>query len=766
MSHRLTVTLLAALACALPYCLGAGAAVARPAQAAQARTAAPAAPRARPAAAAQPATITPRMLVQPGALAGPGPTDLSWSPKGALLAYTGPADASDPDSATVLWLYDADAKSRRVLLDPARAPGSIDVSSALWAPDGRTMLLAGTTSLWLLDVAAPRLTQLPARGRGAFDAMEFTPDGTRVSYTRGNDIYTTRLSDGRVHRLTRNGGQDMFNGCLDFVYNEELATRSNQPGYAWSPDGRHLMYMRLDDRRVDNDPVIDYEPIPATVAYTRYPAAGTTNPRVTLHYLPPFAGANIRHVPLPRDAEYVLPFYAWTNDSSEVLYTTVDRDHTVLRLMAYHPGRTRSRTLIVETSPTFIDEDFCAAPVMLPDGEHFLWISERDGWMHLYLYSLRTGLERKLTDGDWTIESTPYGLLTAGRPVYVDPAGRWAYFNATKQSPLERQAYRVEIATGKLEQLTTAPGFHEPALSGDGRYLVDQWSATGTPPVTEVLTADGAPYDELARCAGPSVDLPAVTRESHTVKAADGTTLYAQLVKPQDFDPAKKYPVVVHWYGGPGLQMVADRYGTTGIFNTIERDTLYTQAGYLVWRLDNRGSYGRGHTFAAAIGDVLGPVALQDQLAGVEYLKTLPYVDARRIGSDGKSFGGYLTLYALLHAPETFRCGVDAAGVGSWAMYDTIYTERFMRTPAQNPDGYAQTDLIAAAAGIEAPPLIVHGTADTNVHLQNSIDFIAQLQAAGKPFVFVPLPGCNHSIRGDDLATLLDASVAYFAEEL
>ena len=746
MSHHRVVPLLAAL-----ILLGAaGAASARPPQAP----------------AAQPAPITPRMLVQPGALVGPGPADLAWSPKGALLAYTDAADPQEPDSTTVLWLYDADAKSRRVLLDPARAPDSIDVSSAQWAPSGDTMLLAGASSLWLLDVAAPRLTRLPARGRGSFDAMGFTPDGTRVSYTRGNDLYVTHLRTGRVHRLTRNGGQDMFNGCLDFVYNEELATRSNQPGYAWSPDGRHLMYMRLDDRRVHNDPVTDYEPIPPTVTYTRFPTAGTTNPTVTLHYLPPFIGANIRHVLLPRDAEYVLPFYAWTNDSSEVLYTTVNRDHTVLRLMAYHPGQRRSRTLIVETDPSFIDEDFYAAPVMLPDGEHFLWLSERDGWMHLYLYSLKTGLVRKLTDGDWTIESTPYGLVTAGRPVYVDPAGRWAWFNATKQSPLERQAYRVEIATGALEQLTTAHGFHEPALSGDGRYLVDQWSATDTPPVTAVLTADGAAYDELARCAGPSLDLPAVTRELHTVKAADGATLYAQLVKPQDFDPAKKYPVVVHWYGGPGLQMVSDRYGTTNIFNIIERDTLYTQAGYLVWRLDNRGSYGRGHAFAAAIGDTLGPVALQDQLSGVDYLETLPYVDASRIGTDGKSFGGYLTLYALIHAPQTFKCGVDAAGVGYWAMYDTIYTERYMRTPAQNPEGYAQTDLIAAAADIEAPPLIVHGTADTNVHLQNSIDLIAQLQAADKPFVFVPLPGCNHSIRGDDLATLLNASVAYFAAEL
>ena len=190
----------------------------------------------------------------------------------------------------------------------------------------------------------------------------------------------------------------------------------------------------------------------------------------------------------------------------------------------------------------------------------------------------------------------------------------------------------------------------------------------------------------LAEAAGPALDLPQLTREFVTVKAHDGTDLYAQLVKPENFDPARKYPVVVHWYGGPGLQMVSNRYGTTNIFNIIERDVLYTQEGFLVWRLDNRGSFGRGHGFEAPIFGELGKAALDDQLAGIEYLKTLPYVDATRIGTDGKSFGGYMTFYALLHAPEVFRCGVAGAAPTDWSYYDTIYTERYMRTPKKNPE--------------------------------------------------------------------------------
>jgi dipeptidyl-peptidase-4 len=258
------------------------------------------------------------------------------------------------------------------------------------------------------------------------------------------------------------------------------------------------------------------------------------------------------------------------------------------------------------------------------------------------------------------------------------------------------------------------------------------------------------------------VALPKVTREFVTLKAHDGVTLYAQMVKPEGFDPAKKYPVVVHWYGGPGLQMVSNCYGAVNIFNIIERDTLYTQEGFIVWRLDNRGSLGRGHVFETPIQGQLGPAALDDQMAGIEYLRKLSYVDAAHIGTDGKSFGGYMTLYALIHAPETFTCGVAGSGPTRWEYYDTIYTERYMRTPQQNPQGYEATDLVSRAGQIQAAPLLIHGLNDTNVHMQNTVNFIEALEAADRPFNFIPLPGLNHSYHGDGLSAALMASVNYF----
>ncbi len=706
--------------------------------------------------------VTARELVQPDALVGPGPENLAWSPTGARLAYT----LADGNGNVKLWLCDASTGEKNVIFDPAGQPDQIDAASFQWSPSGESMLLSGDETLVVLDVASGSLTPVNLAGSGAIDAMMFTPDGTQVSYTRDNDLYVTRLADSRAKRLTSDGSQAVFNGCLDWVYNEELATRAAQPGYAWSPDGKWLMYMRLDDSGVQNDPVTGYDPVPPSVEYTRYPTAGTANPVVSLHVLAPETGNAGQEIALPEGTEYVLPFYAWSPDSSEVFYIIVNRDHTRLRLNSYNPGSGGSKVLIVENDPAWINEDFYAAPVFLPDGQHFLWLSESNGYMHLYLYSIHGELVEQLTDGYWLIDTTPYGILTAGRPVYLDPSGTWVYFNSTAASPLERRLYRLNITSGVMEELSREAGFHQASLSGDGQYLVDQFSAVDTPPVTSILTADGGEVAELGRCAGPTLDLPEVLREFITVEAYDGTELYCQMVKPADFDAGKKYPVVIHWYGGPGLQLVSNRYGATNIFNHIERDTLYTQAGFIVWRLDNRGSFGRGHGFETPIEGQLGAAALQDQLSGVDYLKTLPYVDAERIGTDGKSFGGYMTLYALIHQPEVFRCGVAGSGPTDWTYYDTIYTERYMKTPAENQEGYSYTNLVTRAGEIEAAPLIIHGLADTNVHLQNSVNFIAALERADRPFFFIPLPNEDHHYEGDGLATALSASVSYFTEQI
>jgi dipeptidyl-peptidase-4 len=705
------------------------------------------------------APITPRQLVAPGALMGSGPSSFAWSPAGATLVYVEPQDDQD-----ALWAYDPSTGDKRILLAPGDNPDQIDLTSAQWSPLGDSLLLSGGASLWLLDLETGELKSIAGEG-GSKTGLSFSSDGQRIAYVMDNDLYTVGVADGKTTRLTTDGSETVFNGVLDWVYNEELATRSSQPAYAWSPDGNWLIHLRLDETEVQNHSVTDYTTVPPALSYTRYPVAGSPNPKVSLFMIDLNSEKSLP-IPLADDVEYILPFFTWSPDSQEAIYVSENREHTRLELKAWNPVTGRGRTLIEETDPYWINENSYAAPIFLGDGSQFLWLSERDGFMHLYLYSRQGELVRQITHGDWMIDTPAWNLLVPGRPMYVDPAGDWAYFSATEKSPLERHIYRASLRSDKLEKLSRPDGFHFGALSGDGQYIVDQYSDVSTPPVTQIIRSDGTPLSVLGECAGPTLDLPEIQREFLTLKAHDGVDLYAQIVKPESFDQAKKYPVIVHWYGGPTLQMVSNRYGKTNLFNHIERDVLYTQAGFIVWRLDNRGSFGRGHAFETPIAKELGKAALDDQLAGIEYLRTLPYIDAGRIGCDGKSFGGYLSLYALIHAPEVFKAGVVGSAPTRWEYYDTIYTERYMGTPTQNPEGYAATDLIAAAEQLQATPLIIHGLNDTNVHLQNSINLIQELESLDKTFEFLPLPNLNHSYKGDGLVAALAASVDYFTNLL
>ncbi|MBK8048565.1 MAG: DPP IV N-terminal domain-containing protein [Anaerolineales bacterium] len=592
-------------------------------------------------------------------------------------------------------------------------------------------------------------------------AVDFSPDGSQISYAQDNDLFVIDVGDEQIRQLTTDGSATVYNGGLDWVYTEELATRAAQPAYAWSPDGKWFFYMRLDDSDVQSDPTVDYETVPATVTWTRFPTVGSPNPRISLHVLSLTDDAPAQAIPLGTDAEYVLPLFTWTPDGAEVVYMTVNRPQTVLEVKAWNPATGAGRTLLQEMDPTWINEDRYAAPVFLRDGSQFLWLSERDGYMHLYLYDRDGTLVRQVTSGDWMIDTIPSDILTAGHPVAFDTARQAAYMVTTRNTPLERQIDRVDLATGEIQEISSSPGFHAFVLSANGDYLVDQFSDIDTAPATVLLDGDGNEAGVLSPSAVGALTLPAVMRETVELTASDGSTLYAQLVKPAGFDPAKVYPVVVHWYGGTGYQLVSNRYGPTNIFNEVERDTLYTQAGFLVWRLDNRGSFGRGHVFETPIDGALGPVALEDQLVGIDYLRTLPYVDGARIGTDGKSFGGFLTLYGLIHAPDALRCGIAIAGPTDWTYYGTIYTERYMETPEINPEGYATTQLIDKVGELQAAPLLIHGLDDTNVHLQNTINFIQALQEQGKPYLFVPLPNTSHSIKGQNLITVLTDSVQY-----
>ncbi|HLI34189.1 MAG TPA: S9 family peptidase, partial [Terriglobia bacterium] len=326
----------------------------------------------------------------------------------------------------------------------------------------------------------------------------------------------------------------------------------------------------------------------------------------------------------------------------------------------------------------------------------------------------------------------------------IDEKGGWAYFESTRQDPRERQIYRVRLDGTEMQQVTRQPGTHDLHLSPDGRFLVDDFSSITDPPETRLLKSDGTYISTLDKPVNYLSEYALGQTEFVSIKAVDGTTLYARLLRPPNFDPYKKYPVIVYVYGGPHFQIVRNEWGTTSLL-----DQLLAEHGFLIWSLDNRGSWGRGHAFETVVFKRLGERELQDQLTGVKYLKSLPYIDGSRIGIWGWSYGGYMTLYSLTHAPQVFKCGIAGAPVTDWRFYDSIYTERYMRTPEENPEGYRKSSPVRSASNLRAKLLLIHGVADDNVHLQNTLNFIQALIKARIPYQLYLQPAQKHGFQGE-----------------
>jgi dipeptidyl-peptidase-4 len=397
------------------------------------------------------------------------------------------------------------------------------------------------------------------------------------------------------------------------------------------------------------------------------------------------------------------------------------------------------RTVLTERSQTWLNT--FGAPRFLKDGRRFLWLSERDGFAHLYLCDMAGGC-RPVTQGPWMMEGR-VSFGGSGPGFVLDERSGFLYFTATEKDPRERHLYRVRLDGTGRTRLTREDGTHRAVVSPDGRFYADTWSDARTPPKVWLTSQDGTRRYVIEDNAEPPIlGFERGTLEWAEVKAKDGTTLYASLLKPADFDPEKRYPVVVSIYGGPHGQTVTNGWGNTSPF-----EHLLASHGFLVWSLDNRGMAARGTAFESAVHRDLGRVELEDQLAGIEHLKTLPFVDPVRIGITGGSYGGYMTLYALTHAPGVFRAGVAISSVTDWKLYDSIYTERYMGTPEGNPEGYLSSSPLKKAGALEADLLLIHGSADDNVHLANTLSFVSELIEAGKPYSLLVHPRQKHGFR-------------------
>jgi dipeptidyl-peptidase-4 len=702
--------------------------------------------------------LTLQDVIHPRSIFTPGISTLSWRPGAGQLTYVRPASAKT--FASTLCSYDSASHSESVLFDPnsnsAAGKEKFDLTSYQWSPRGDAILLEGEKDLWLLTPGTGELRKLTEDG-GEKEVPAFSPAGDRVAFVRKHNLFIVDIKTGVVRQLTHDGSDTVYNGRLDWVYEEELANRSSARAYEWSPDGKRIAYLRLDDRPVPEYPITDYLSTHVSLEHERFPQAGDPNPLPSLHVVA-LDDATAKPAAIALDhkqVEYLGPTFTWTPDGAAVCFLALNRAQTDVAVHRWSPRLGIDRVLFVEHDPYWVNS--LEPPQFLKGGHEFLWASERDGWQHVYLYTAEGKLERQITRGAWMLDKP----IFQDAPLFqMDAQQKWLYFASTNPDPRERQLYRIHLDGSGMERITSEPGSHTLNLSPDGRVLVDQFSTPEAPPVARLLNLEGTLAATIDAPANHLADYALSHYEYQELKAPDGATLYAQLLKPANFDPAKKYPVIVDVYGGPHVQLVQKHWTGSSLY-----EQLLAQNGFLVWTLDNRGSWGRGHAWESAIFENMGKRELDDQLVGVDYLKSLPYVDASRIGIRGWSYGGYMTLYALTHAPDVFKCGSAGAPVTDWKFYDSIYTERYMRTPKENPAGYKSSSPLEAAANLKAKLLILHGTSDDNVHLQNTINFLNALINAGKTYEFHLQPGQRHGFHGDAPQTARDHRILEFFKE-
>ena len=586
---------------------------------------------------------------------------------------------------------------------------------------------------------AKRLTFSP----GDEEEVSFSPDGATVVFVRSHNLYVVDLEGGRERALTTDGSAELLNGKLDWVYQEEIYGRGTYRGYWWSPDSSRLAFLQLNEEPVPEFTVIDHLPYRLGVETWAYPKAGDPNPTVTLGVVT-VAGGTPTWIDTDEYApiQFLIVSVDWTPDSRQVVYQVQDREQTWLDLKLGDAGTGKSSTLFRETTAAWVNVN--GGPVWLSDGS-FLWLSERSGWKHIYHYAADGAPIRQVTDGPWEVR-TLHGVAADAADA-ADEDGGWIYFSGTERSHIGGDVYRVKLDGSRLMLLSTAAGTHQANFNPSFTHYIDTWSDVTTPPQIRLHRADGG---ELRVIDDNPVTVLSEYRLSQPaflqVHTRDGFVMEAMMIKPPDFDPARRYPVYQHTYGGPHLPQVRNAWGGT----TYLYHQMLAQKGIVVWICDNRTASGKGAVSTWPVYRNFGELELRDIEDGIAWLTEQPYVDASRIGINGWSYGGYMVSYALTHS-TSFAMGIAGGSVTDWRDYDTIYTERYMQMPQNNPDGYRKSSPRFAAQDLDGQLLLLHGMIDDNVHVQNTLQFVYELQQAGKPFDLMLYPKSRHGITDPSL---------------
>ena len=719
--------------------------------------------------------LTVEAIFSHGPLIGALPKEPTWSPDGKHLTYLDGGQLMDVDPATGKAHVLVSAAKMVPLDETGMSEHDRDhrqrynMASYLWAPDSNHLLFDSNGALWLYDLHSGTGVQIGFTGSASGDDPKFSPDGSCVSFIRDHHLAVIRLREPGTPMTALApppnpadaNGQAFLNGEIDWVYEEELDVHSN---YFWSPDSKNLAYLQMNETQVSNYPLTDWIPNHAQVEGQRYPQPGDSNPEVHLGVVPARGGKTVwMQIPLHGGDDYV-PRFGWV-DRKTVWVETLSRDHKHRALYFARADYGDARQMLEIDDEKFVDENY---DVAVGDGSIVL-TSWSDGHNNLYLYSYDkkeplaadAHLEKQLTRGDFEV----------GDVYNVDTTHRVVDYASNEGNPLEQQIWQVNF-DGDRRQLSAGAGLHQATFAPDGDVFTDKFSTRMQPPVMRLCQApessgsagvSTAPSRCRAFWETPALDSYHLRApEQFEVTAHDGTTLYATLLLPEGpADPATA-PLIVNPYGGPHDQSVANRWQGGLLF-----DELLAQHGFAVIHDDNRGMGNRGRAFAQSAYRNFVPVQLEDQLTVIDAaLEKYPQLDPRRLGWWGWSWGGTFTLYALTHS-DRFRAGVAVAPVTDWRNYDSIYTERYLGLPGEDPAAYRDFSVVNSAMNLKGRLLLAHGTGDDNVHIENTVQFVQKLIEAGIPYDLQIYPRKTHSISGPDVQTqLFKRILAQFEEYL
>ena len=714
-----------------------------------------------------------RMFAAPD-LSGASLRSPQISPDGRLVTYLRGAERNK--DRLDLWAYDIGKHHHRLLVDSSklvpeehalspeeeqrrerqRTSSLSGIVEYQFSPDSRYLLVPLGGDLYVYDLhakadkAVRRLTHTASYETDA----KFSPMGRYVSFIRGQNLVVYDLASGKELQITHDGGGLISFGTAEFIAQEEM---SRTTGYWWAPDEKRIAFTRVDESPVPEVERFEIYADRSQVVKQRYPAAGAPNAIVQLfvaNVVPTAVGSGAAaptvpvRVDLGPSTDFYLTRVNWFPDSNALAVQREARDQKSLTLLRADPASGATKELLSEHSDTWVELNDNLT--FLYQSRQLIWASNRSGFQHLYLYDWNGHLIRPLTQGDWLVtgDNDTHGMRG------VDEDRGLVYFIANAESPLERHLYSVSFADASvpMQKITTDSGWHAIAMSTDTRMFLDTFSTPDQPPSLTLRSVTGESVAELIsnKIAPEHPYAPYLSEqlptEFGTLSAKDGQTLHYQIIKPRNLEPGRRYPVIVDVYGGPGNQRVRKAWGGYPRGNEGFFRQFLAQNGYIVFTLDNRGSGSRGVRFESALYHHLGSVEIEDQVTGVNFLRTLPYVDPARVGVFGWSYGGYMALMCMMQAPEVFAAGIAGAPVTDWHLYDTHYTEQFMGTPQENAAGYAGSSVMTYANHLRGPLLIMHGMADDNVLFTHTTTLIKRLQDLDKPFDLMTYPGSKHGL--------------------